>query len=91
METLTIQNGSVREKKNKKINFAVAESFAFRLFSTAKEYKLNSSDFIRQACLRYMEELEKRKEEAELIEACKNNREFNKKFASEWSQYENQI
>ncbi|GEM_PF-2022033 len=91
MGTLAFVQENVSGKKSRKVNFVASETFVLQLSQVAKEKKVNLSDFIREACLRYIMDYEQLKAEAELIEACKNSRDFNKKFAAGWAEYETEI
>ena len=57
----------------------------------AEKLEITLSELTRKALSEYIEGLERNKREQELAEACKNYRQFNKKFSSEWAKFETRV
>ncbi|MGA3287508.1 MAG: hypothetical protein ABSD46_08775 [Bacteroidota bacterium] len=57
----------------------------------AEELNMTATELVRKALSDFIDRLERNRREQELAEACRNYREFNKKFSSEWARYETRI
>ncbi len=62
-----------------------------KLNAWAERLEITLSELTRKALSEYIERLERNKREQELAEACKNYRQFNKKFSSEWAKFETRV
>lgn len=62
-----------------------------KLNAWADRLEITLSELTRKALSEYIEKLERNKREQELAEACKNYRQFNKKFSSEWAKFETRV
>ncbi len=82
-------NTMINEKN--RLNFNVTAELNEKLNSWAETLQLTLSELTRKALSEYIERLERNKREHELAEACKNYRQFNKKFSSEWAKFETRI
>ena len=91
MSTIVINAGIGKKEKKHKTIFLATQSLVAKIKSIAKENELTQSDFIRLAIEDKVKEIEKKKIEEEIKEACENSRAFNKKFSSEWAQFETRI
>ena len=91
MTTSAVNGRIFNGKKNKRINFLAPEQLVSKIGLFAEENQLTESDLIRQAISSYIDELEKKKLEEQIKEACENYREFNKQFSGEWAQFETRI
>ena len=72
-------------------NFFIQTELAARARVVATDLDLDFSGLIRLALMQFIEQREKEKAAAELEEACKNYRDFNKKFSAEWSAFETKV
>ena len=79
-------NTTINEKS--RLNFNVTAELNEKLNSWAETLQMTLSELTRKALSEYIEKLERDKREQELTEACKNYRQFNKKFSSEWAKFE---
>ncbi len=79
-------NTTINEKS--RLNFNVTAELNEKLNSWAETLQMTLSELTRKALSEYIEKLERDKREQELAEACKNYRQFNKKFSSEWAKFE---
>lgn len=84
MTTLAVNNGIFGNKKNIRKNFLVPEALVIKIEQLAKENKLTESDFIRQAIIRHIDEIETKKIERELEEGYKSNMQYYSKTNKEW-------
>ena len=80
-----ITNAKVR------LNLNLSAELNDKLNSWAEQLQITLSELSRKALNEYVEKLERDKREQELAEACKNYRQFNKKFSSEWAKFETRI
>lgn len=80
-----ITNAKVR------LNLNLSAELNDKLNSWAEQLQITLSELSRKALKEYIEKLERDKREHELAEACKNYRQFNKKFSSEWAKFETRI
>jgi len=71
-----------------RINLNLTAELNEKLNTWAEHLQITLSELSRKALKEYVEKLERDKREQELAEACKNYRQFNKKFSSEWAKYE---
>jgi hypothetical protein len=74
-----------------RLNLNVTAELSEKLNSWADTLQLTLSEMMRKALSEYIEKLERNKREQQLAEACKNYRQFNKKFSSEWAKFETRI
>ena len=71
-----------------RINLNLTAELNEKLNTWAEHLQITLSELSRKALKEYVEKLEQDKREQELAEACKNYRQFNKKFSSDWAKYE---
>jgi predicted DNA-binding protein len=74
-----------------KKNLYIPTELVQRAEALARDRRVAFSEFLREALHRFVEESEREQMDKELAEACRNYREFNKKFAPEWSHYETRL
>ncbi len=74
----------VQKNQKEKINFYLSKDIARKTNLIAKENNSTVSEIIRLALIHFIDEFEKKKMEAELIEAYKAYYDLDKKIASEW-------
>ena len=72
-------------------NFLLPTDLAGRAESVAKKLGVDFSQLTRQAIREFVEKSEREAMEKELAEACKNYRQFNKRFSGEWAHFETRI
>lgn len=82
MATLAAEKGTLRK------NFFLPADLAGRAETVAHSLGVDFSHLTRQAIREFVERAEKEAMEKELAEACKNYRQFNKKFSAEWAHFE---
>jgi hypothetical protein len=81
----------IEGKKHQRVNFIASVFLLQKIKIVANESRLTTSDIIRRALELFVERYEREKLEREIAEACKNYREFNKGFSSEWAEYETRV
>ena len=79
------------DKRTRRKNFFLPADLAGRAESVAKNLGVDFSQLTRQAIREFVEKAEREALEKELAEACKNYRQFNKRFSGEWAHFETRI
>jgi hypothetical protein len=82
---------NIMTNQKSRLNLNVTAELNEKLNSWAEALQITLSELARKALSEYIERLERNKREQELAEACKNYRQFNKKFSSEWAKFETRI
>jgi metal-responsive CopG/Arc/MetJ family transcriptional regulator len=82
---------NIMMNQKSRLNLNVTAELNEKLNSWAETLQMTLSELTRKALSEYIERLERNKREQELAEACKNYRQFNKKFSSEWAKFETRI
>ncbi len=92
MSHTSLEEGSVAtlaaEKGTRRKNFFLPADLAGRAETVAKNLGVDFSQLTREAIREFVEKAEKDAMEKELAEACKNYRQFNKKFSVDWAHFE---
>ena len=83
-----MENAMINEKSRLNLNTTGLNE---KMNLWAEELNMTVTELARKALSEFIERLERNKRERELAEACRNYREFNKKFSSEWARYETRI
>jgi hypothetical protein len=84
-----MENAMTNEKSRLNLNITIGLNE--KMNSWAEELNITLSELARKALSDFIEKLEQNKREQELAEACRNYREFNKKFSSVWARYEMRV
>lgn len=79
------------ERKMQRKNFLLSLDLVNRAKVVAEDLKLDFSELVRVALGEFIGRREQERAEKELADACKNYREFNKQFSTEWAQFETRI
>ena len=77
--------------RKSRLNLIVPTELNAQLNSWAQKMQLTLSELARKAFHEYIWRLERETRDQELVQACKNYRQFNKKFSAEWAQFETRI
>jgi post-segregation antitoxin (ccd killing protein) len=72
-------------------NFYLSTDLAGRAEAVARKLEIDFSQLLREALRQFVERMEREEMQRELVEACKNYREFNKKLSTEWAQFETRV
>lgn len=80
-----------RQETTEKRNFVLSVELARKADDAAREKHWNFSQLVRFAIERIVEQIEREKKEKALMEACESYHDFNKKFSSEWAQFETRV
>jgi hypothetical protein len=83
-----MENAMINEKSRLNLNTTGLNE---KMNLWAEELNITVTELARKALSDFIERLERNKRERELAEACRNYREFNKKFSSEWARYETRV
>ena len=78
-------------KEMRRKNFILPADLAGRAEEIAQSLGIDFSQFTREAIRQFIERIERESLEKQLEEACKNYRDFNKKFSPEWARFETRI
>jgi len=81
----------IQPGKKERVNFLIPHELLHRASQTAKEYHLTLSDFFRQALVKSIEELERKKRDREIEEACRFYYKADKQIAAEWEAAESKV
>lgn len=84
-----MENSLMTQKSRLQLNLTA--ELNDKLNAWAEKLETTLSELTRRALSEYIEGLERKKREQELAEACKNYRQFNKKFSSEWAKFETRV
>jgi len=83
-----MENAMINEKSRLNLN---TTGLSEKMNLWAEELNMTATELVRKALSDFIDRLERNRREQELAEACRNYREFNKKFSSEWARYETRI
>lgn len=72
----------------KKLNFYFPTALVERLETISTSSSANASQIVRKAVEEYITRLEREEMEREIARASTANRDFDRKFASEWAKFE---
>lgn len=77
--------------KMRRKNFNLTSDLAVRAEAVAAILEIDFSQVLREALHQFVEKIEKEKMDGELGAACRNYREYNKQFSSDWSHFETKL
>ncbi|HSQ75736.1 MAG TPA: hypothetical protein VLT13_09285 [Bacteroidota bacterium] len=75
------------EKETLRKNFLLPADLAGRAEIVARNLGVDFSQLTRQVIREFVEKAEKEPMDKEQADACKNYRQFNKKFAADWARF----